>query len=334
MTENRDEVGFTALANGKVLIVGGYNTPSKELKSAELFNPETNTFEKLSTELAERRTGPAAVLLPGGKVLIVGGANEAGKQLKSAEETSVTPPVVASTPASGVGVSTATLNGTVLGETLSTAYFQYGTSIAYGASTARQGVAASIGPRPVSAIVSGLLPGTIYHFRIVAENAGGPSYGADQAFTTAPTPASPITAPTRPSVANATQSHRSWREGNALASFSRKHKLAPLGTTFSFTLNEQASVSFAFTQQVRGRRVNGKCVARGKTNRHKRACKRTVTRGTLSFTGHAGTNTVSFQGRISHSKKLQLGTYSLVITATNAAGQRSSPKQLTFTIVK
>jgi hypothetical protein len=59
-----------------------------------------------------------------------------------------------------------------------------------------------------------------------------------------------------------------------------------------------------------------------------------VTKGTLSFTGHAGTNHVSFQGRISRSKRLQLGTYTLIITATNAAGQGSSPKQLTFTIVK
>jgi hypothetical protein len=140
--------------------------------------------------------------------------------------------------------------------------------------------------------------------------------------------------PTPPVLANAAQSNRSWREGKRLASFSRKHKLPPLGTTFSFTLNEQASVSFTFTQQVGGRKVNGRCVAQSKKNRRKHACKRTLTRGTLSFTGHAGTNKVSFQGRISHSKKLGLGSYTLVITATNAAGQHSSTKQLSFTIVK
>ncbi len=323
MIENRDEVGFTALANGKVLIVGGYNEAGKALKSAEIFNPETNVFEKLSTEMTTERDGPAAVLLPGGRVLIVGGYNEAGKDLKSAEETSVTPPAASTTSASSVGMSTAALNGTVVGETMSTAYFQYGTSTAYGVSTPRQNVGASIGPRPVSAIVSGLSPGTTYHFRLVAENSGGPSYGADQTFTTAPTP---------PSIASATQSHRRWREGNALAGTSRKR--APLGTTFSFTLNEQASTSFVFTQRVGGRKVKGKCVAQTKTNRHTHACKRTVTGGTLSLTGHAGTNDVSFQGRISHSKKLQPGTYTLTITATNAAGQRSNPKQLTFTIVK
>jgi hypothetical protein len=93
-------------------------------------------------------------------------------------------------------------------------------------------------------------------------------------------------------------------------------------------------VSFAFTQRLAGRKVNGKCVAQTNKNRRKRFCKRTVTRGTLSFTGHAGTNKVSFQGRISRIKKLTPGTYTLVIIATTATGQRSQPKSLSFTIVK
>jgi hypothetical protein len=137
---------------------------------------------------------------------------------------------------------------------------------------------------------------------------------------------------TPPSIADATQSHGTWREGNALASMSRKHKQAPLGTTFSFTLSEQASVSFAFTQERTGRKVSGRCVTETKNNRHKSACKLTLTVGTLSFTGHSGTNRVTFQGRISSSKKLQPGSYTLVITATNTAG-RSSPQRLSFTIV-
>jgi hypothetical protein len=145
--------------------------------------------------------------------------------------------------------------------------------------------------------------------------------------------AAPTTTPP-PLLTSATQSHRAWREGRRLASFSRKHKLPPVGTTFSFTLNEQASVSFAFTQRVGGRKVNGKCVPQAKKNRRKHACKRALTRGTLTFNGHSGTNRVSFQGLISRSKKLPPGSYTLVITASNAAGQRSTPRQLSFTIVK
>ena len=142
------------------------------------------------------------------------------------------------------------------------------------------------------------------------------------------------TTPTPPVVANAAQSNRSWREGKRLASFSRRHNLIPVGTTFSFTLNEQASVSFAFTQLVSGRKISGKCVAQTNRNRRKRVCKRTVTRGTLSFHGHSGVNKVSFQGLISRSKRLPLGSYTLVMTASSAAGQRSTPRQLRFTIVK
>jgi hypothetical protein len=136
-----------------------------------------------------------------------------------------------------------------------------------------------------------------------------------------------------PQITSASESHRSWREGRALARLSRRQKLAPLGTTISLTLSEQASVSFAFNQQVGGRKVNGKCVAQTSKNRRKHPCKRTLTRGTLAFAGQAGANKLSFQGRISTSKKLGLGGYTLVLTAANAAG-RSASRSLSFTIVK
>jgi hypothetical protein len=140
-----------------------------------------------------------------------------------------------------------------------------------------------------------------------------------------------------PSVTNVTQSHRSWLEGKALAHTSarrKSRKKLPVGTTFSFSLNEHANVSFAFTQRVAGQKVKGKCVAKTRKNRMKPSCERTVTQGTLSFTGHTGTNGVSFQGRISASKRLRPGRYTLLITATDAAGQRSQTQSLSFTIVK
>jgi phosphatidylinositol-3-phosphatase len=149
-----------------------------------------------------------------------------------------------------------------------------------------------------------------------------------------PAPTSPTTtAATLPTVANAAQSNHVWREGRVLAGFARR-RTAPIGTTFSFTLNTPASVSFLFTRQLGGRKVKGRCVAQTNRNRRGRACKRTVTEGTLSFTGHAGANRVSFQGRISASKRLALGSYTLSIAATNAAGRGSSSRQLSFSIVR
>jgi hypothetical protein len=59
-----------------------------------------------------------------------------------------------------------------------------------------------------------------------------------------------------------------------------------------------------------------------------------VSAGTFAFTGHAGLNRVVFQGRLSRSKKLERGSYTLTITAVNAAGRTSRPQTLAFTIVK
>ena len=68
-----------------------------------------------------------------------------------------------------------------------------------------------------------------------------------------------------------------------------------------------------------------------------RACrhhKRTLTRGTLSLAAHAGANKLAFQGLIAHSKKLPLGRYTLLVTASNKAGQRSRAQALHFTIAR
>jgi hypothetical protein len=130
-----------------------------------------------------------------------------------------------------------------------------------------------------------------------------------------------------------TQSRWLWRLGSGLAVFSSASG-PPVGTTFSFVLNAQASVRFSFTQRVSGRRVGGRCVARTQRNRRQRACARTVVSGGLAFGGHPGPNKVAFQGRLSRSKKLAPGPYTLTVTATGQANQRSQPASLAFTIVK
>jgi hypothetical protein len=58
-----------------------------------------------------------------------------------------------------------------------------------------------------------------------------------------------------------------------------------------------------------------------------------MTRGALSFSVGAGAHKLRFQGRISKHKRLLLGRYTLIITATNAAGQHATAR-LTFTIVR
>jgi hypothetical protein len=157
-----------------------------------------------------------------------------------------------------------------------------------------------------------------------------------------PAIATPPPAMATPQITRVGQSHSRWREGTTLARFSRTRSRAdaahtrrpPVGTTFSFSLNEQATVTFRYTRALRGRKVGHGCVAQTNANRHRPSCTRTITEDSISFIGHSGMNHVAFQGRISRFKKLGLGSHTLIITATNAAGQRSQPKSLSFTIVR
>jgi len=135
-----------------------------------------------------------------------------------------------------------------------------------------------------------------------------------------------------PLVQSARESAKRWREGNKLARLSQK-KGPPIGTTFSFMLNEPAQASFSFTRHTKGRRVRGSCVAETNKNRNRAGCERTVAAGALSFAADGGANKVAFQGRISRSEQLKPGTYTLTIRATNSAGV-SNARQLIFTIVK
>jgi hypothetical protein len=159
------------------------------------------------------------------------------------------------------------------------------------------------------------------------------AFGAVPQTSPPPTPTPTLVPPSvlAPIISNATQSASRWREGNKLAQISRGRK-PPVGTTFKFGLNTSASVSFAFTQAKSGRNVAGKCVAQTGRNRKKPKCTQSIVAGTLGITGHAGVNTVGFQGRLTSSRKLKPGLYTLVITATKP-GAPSASESLTFTIV-
>jgi phosphodiesterase/alkaline phosphatase D-like protein len=100
-------------------------------------------------------------------------------------------PTVVTKVASSVSQTSATLSATVNpnGGKVTSCHFDYGTTIGYGHEvpcSALPGSGAS--PVGVSASVTGLSANTTYHFRIVAENTGGSSFGADQTFPTLPQP--------------------------------------------------------------------------------------------------------------------------------------------------
>jgi hypothetical protein len=102
------------------------------------------------------------------------------------------------------------------------------------------------------------------------------------------------------SLSSLKQSHRKWHE--------KPGSGQPVGTTFSFKLNEPAKVTMVFTHAG-------------------------AKEGQLSFAGTIGTNHKAFKGRLSNGRLLAPGKYLMTVTAS-AYGRKTKPQALRFTIVK
>jgi len=106
-------------------------------------------------------------------------------------------PVTTTGASSNVTQTDATLAGTVDPNGTSTSYvFEYGPTTAYGSATPAADAGAGSGAVAASATLAGLTPGTEYHYRLVATNAGGTTAGDDAVVTTASPP--PVVTPPPP----------------------------------------------------------------------------------------------------------------------------------------
>ena len=132
------------------------------------------------------------------------------------------------------------------------------------------------------------------------------TYTANDGKTTSPPATVTVTVggpnATAATISDVSLSPRRWRRGGKLPRAS-----ARVGMRIRWRLTKAARVTLTF-QRKRGARF-------------RRA-------GTLRVpAAHAGLNTVRFQGRLSRRKRLRLGTYRVVIGATDAAGNRSTPRR-------
>ncbi len=94
-------------------------------------------------------------------------------------------PTATTGPVTSVGPTSATASGSVNpGGVSTTWYVEYGTSTSYGSKTSSVGVGSGTSAVPVSGSISGLQPGTDYHYRVVATSSAGTSHGSDGLFTT------------------------------------------------------------------------------------------------------------------------------------------------------
>ena len=101
--------------------------------------------------------------------------------------------------------------------------------------------------------------------------------------------------------------------------------------TIRFTLSEAARVTLTFERVLPGRRARGACRAPSRRLRRAKRCTRYQQRGTLTHTSKAGTARVVFSGRFGR-RALATGRYRLVAQATDAAGNRSVPRRVRFTV--
>ena len=104
------------------------------------------------------------------------------------------------------------------------------------------------------------------------------------------------------------------------------------GSTLTFSLSEASTVTLTDARRRTGRRVGGVCRARTRANRSRPRCTRYVTVGSLRRDGRAGVNSIRLSGRV-NGRALGEGVYRLTLRARDAAGNRSTPQTVAFTVV-
>jgi hypothetical protein len=120
--------------------------------------------------------------------LVAVNAGSTGTSAPRTFTTAVGPPDAVTGAATDVEPTSAFLNGQINPFGAQSSYhFEYGPTTAYGmrVPAGADGVSGNgRAPRPAARAVTGLAPGTVYHFRIVGTNASGSRHGDDATFTT------------------------------------------------------------------------------------------------------------------------------------------------------
>ena len=145
-----------------------------------------NTYGQLGNNSTTQSNVPVltttSMLGSGERVTSIQGGNGFGL----AAVASSSPPIPTTIAASAITDTTATLNGSVNANGITTGVrFDCGLTTAYGSTIIATPTGVG-GTTPVTATagISGLLAGTTYHFRVVGLRAGYTTYGADLTFTT------------------------------------------------------------------------------------------------------------------------------------------------------
>ncbi|MGI8512970.1 MAG: S8 family serine peptidase [Solirubrobacteraceae bacterium] len=149
-------------------------------------------------------------------------------------------------------------------------------------------------------------------------------------------PAPPPPAPdrTRPAISYMVASPFGFQPAYRGASLSRviviRPRRLPRFTTVSIRLSEAATVAFRVERLLPGRRVGRSCLLATRARRFRPRCTRAVLLpGTFRTALRAGLNRKRFNGRLLN-RKLPVGSYRLVATATDAARNVSLQRRAGF----
>lgn len=133
-------------------------------------------------------------------------------------------------------------------------------------------------------------------------------------------PGAPLTTPARDTTAPVLSALRFSARAFRRNTTARPRK--PRSAALTFALSEPAALKVVVQRAAPGRRVRGRCVAPTRTRRTPR-CTRWKDVGSVRATGRAGANRFVFTGIVG-AQALRSGRYRLVLTATDAAGNRAT----------
>jgi hypothetical protein len=123
------------------------------------------------------------------RLVATGAAVAIAAGLSFAPAATAAAPSATTGPVTSVGPTTATVSGTVNPNGTATTWIvEFGTSTSYGSKTASANAGSGTTTTPISANLTGLKPGTSYHYRVVATNSAGTARGADGLLTTSAAP--------------------------------------------------------------------------------------------------------------------------------------------------
>lgn len=177
-------------------------------------------------------------------------------------------------------------------------------------------------------------PGT-YTVTASSTDSIGNQSTATRSIVVSPAPAAPATADTTPpSVTAVSLAHKRFRVGRAATAISaRTKKAVPVGTAFRYTLSEAATVTFTIQRAYVGQRSGKRCVEARQAGAKRKRCTYYTRVGVLTRQRPSGKSVTPFSGRIGK-RALRPGAYRVLIGATDAAGNASTPKRLAFTIAR